>query len=63
LINRIKRTFTQVEKDLVYDLGKQGAGFSDIGRIIEVQPGSAFTILHETGGIKPRQRTRNISHL
>jgi hypothetical protein len=30
-MNRIKRTFTQDEKDLVYDLWKQGAGFSDIG--------------------------------
>lgn len=62
-MSRIKRTFTQDEKDLVYDLWKQGAGFSDIGRVIEAQPGSVFTILRETGGIKPRQRTRNITHL
>lgn len=62
-MKRIKRTFTQEEKDLVYDLWKQGAGFSDIGRVIEAQPGSVFTILRETGGIKPRQRTRNITHL
>jgi len=62
-MKRIKRTFTQEEKDLVYDLWKQGAGFSDIGRVIEAKPGSVFTILRETGGIKPRQRTRNISHL
>lgn len=59
----IKRTFTQEEKDLVYDLWKQGAGFSDIGRVIEAKPGSVFTVLRETGGIKPRQRTRNITHL
>jgi hypothetical protein len=57
------RTFTQAQKDLVYDLWKQGAGFSDFGRIIKVQPGSVFTIIHETGGIKPRQRTKNTSHL
>ena len=62
-MKRTKRTFSQEEKDLVYDLWKQGAGFSDIGRVIEAQPGSVFTILRETGGIKPRQRTRNITHL
>ena len=62
-MKRIKRTFTQEEKDLVYDLWKQGAGFSDIGRVIEAKPGSVFTVLRETGGIKPRQRTRNITHL
>ncbi len=62
-MTRLKRTFTQEEKNLVYDLWKQGAGFSDIGRVIEAQPGSVFTILSETGGIKPRERTRNITHL
>jgi len=62
-MKRIKRTLTKDEKDLVYDLWKQGAGFSDIGRVIEAQPGSVFTILRETGGIKPRQRTRNTTHL
>jgi IS30 family transposase len=62
-MKRIKRTFTQEEKDLIYDLWKQGAGFSDIGRVIEAQPGSVFTVLRKTGGIKPRQRTRNSSHL
>jgi len=48
-MKRIKRTFTQDEKDLVYDLWKQGVGFSHIGRVIEAQPGSVFTILRETG--------------
>jgi len=62
-MKHIKRTFTKDEKDLVYDLWKQGAGFSDIGRVIEAKPGSVFTILRETGGIKPRPRTRNITHL
>ena len=62
-MKRMKRTFTQEERDLVFDLWKQGAGFSDIGRVIEAQPGSVFTVLRETGGIKPRQRTRNITHL
>lgn len=62
-MKRIKRTFTQDERTLVFDLGKQGAGFSDIGRIIEAKPGSVFTILREDGGIKPRPRHRNVSHL
>lgn len=43
-MKRIKRTFTQKEKDLVYDLWKQGAGFSDIGRVIEAQ--HWFSVYH-----------------
>jgi len=62
-MKRIKRTFTKDEKDLAYDLWKQRAGFSDIGRVIEAQPGFVVTILRKTGGIKPRQRTRGITHL
>ena len=46
-MKRTKRTFTQDERTLVFDLWKQGAGFSDIGRIIEAKPGSVFTILGE----------------
>ncbi len=59
----MKRTFTADEKDLVFDLWKNGAGFSDIGRVLEAKPGSIFTILREHGGIKPRKRTRNQTHL
>ncbi len=62
-MKRIKRTYTQDERTLVFDLWKQGAGFSDISRIIEAKPGSVFTILREDGGIKPRPRHRNVSHL
>lgn len=32
-MKRAKRTFTQEEKDLVFDLWKQGIGFSDIGKV------------------------------
>lgn len=46
-MKRIKRTFTQDERTLVFDLWKQGAGFSDIGRIVDAKPGSVFTILRE----------------
>jgi len=62
-MKRLKRAFTQDERNLVFELWKEGAGFSDIGRVIEAKPGSAFTILRESGGIKPKPRHRNISHL
>jgi len=59
----MKRTYTKEERDLVFDLWKQGAGFSDIARVIEAKPGSVFTILREHGGIKPEQRKRSVQHL
>jgi hypothetical protein len=62
-MKRLKRTFTTAERDLVFDLWKDGAGFSDIGRVIEAKPGSVFTILRETGGIKPKPSHRNITHI
>jgi len=62
-MKRSKRTFTPEEKNLIFDLWKQGAGFSDIGRIIEAAPGSIFTVLRESGGIKPKARSRNSTHL
>jgi hypothetical protein len=33
-MKRIKRTFTPEERCLVFDLWKQGAGFSDIGALL-----------------------------
>jgi len=62
-MKRIKRTFTQDEKELIFNLWKQGVGFSDIGRILEAAPGTVFTALRESGGIKPSSRTRNAKHL
>ena len=59
----MKRTFTQDERDIVFDLWKQGAGFSDIGRVIDAKPGSIFTILREHGGIQPEKRRRSAKHL
>jgi len=50
-------------KKLVFDLWKQGAGYSDIGRILDAKPGTVFTVLRETGGIKPSPRSRNQKHL
>ncbi|QPG04603.1 IS30 family transposase [Salinimonas marina] len=62
-MKRTKRTFTPEERALVFDLWKQGAGFSEIGRVVAAKPGSVFTILRENGGIKPEARQRNIIHL
>ncbi len=62
-MKRAKRTFTQEEKDLVFNLWKQGTGYSDIGRILNAAPGTVFTALRETGGIKPNTRKRNRQHL
>ena len=59
----MKRTFTEEERNCVFDLWKQGAGFSDIGRVIDAKPGSIFTILREHGGIKPEKRKRASAHL
>jgi IS30 family transposase len=47
-MKRLKRAFTTDERNLVFDLWKDGAGFSDIGRVIEAKPGSIFTILRVT---------------
>ncbi len=59
----MKRTYTQEERNLVFDLWKQGAGFSDIVRVLDAKPESVFTILREFGGIKPEKRTRAAQHL
>lgn len=62
-MKRPKHTFSIDEKELVFDLWKQGAGYSDIGRVLDSKPGTVFTVLRETGGIKPRPRSSNQKHL
>ena len=59
----MKRTYTQEERELVFDLWKQGAGFSDIAQVLDAKPVSIFTILREHGGIKPEKRKRCSTHL
>ena len=56
-MKRSKRTFTPDEKELIFNLWKQGTGFSDIGKILDAAPGTVFTALRESGGIKPEPRT------
>ncbi len=41
-MKRAKRTFTQDEKELVFNLWKQGTGFSDIGRVLDAAPGTVL---------------------
>jgi hypothetical protein len=40
-----------------------GIGFSDIAKIIDSKPGTIFTVLRDTGGIKPQKRKCSPSHL
>jgi IS30 family transposase len=59
----MKRTFTSQEKDLIFDSWKQGVGFSDIAKSLNSKPGTVFTILRNSGGLKPHKHTRSSSHL
>lgn len=62
-MTRVKRTFTQDEKDLVFKLWKEEAGPSDLGRVLKAASGTVFTALRESGVIKPETRKRNTQHL
>ena len=59
----MKRTFTAQEKEFVFDSWKQGKGFSDIANLLDSKPGTIFTLLRDTGGIKPPTRQRKVKHL
>lgn len=59
----MKRTFTAKEKAFAFDLWKRGTGFSEIARILDSKPGTIFTMLRDTGGIKPSERRRAVAHL
>ena len=59
----MKRTFTSIEKEFVFDSWKKGIGFSQIARLLDSKPGTIFTILRDTGGIKPPERKPSALHL
>lgn len=59
----MKRTYNQDEKDLGFNLWKQGANFSEINRVMDAKPGSIFTILRDNGGFQPNEGKRNSQHL
>ncbi|MDC7896906.1 IS3 family transposase [Escherichia coli] len=54
----MRRTFTAEEKASVFELWKNGTGFSEIANILGSKPGTIFTMLRDTGGIKPHERYR-----
>lgn len=62
-MRRIKRMFTAQEKAFVFESWKSGMGFSDIAKKLDSKPGTIFTILRDTGGIKPAPRKRAPIHL
>ncbi|BDN99340.1 hypothetical protein KAM621c_44450 [Citrobacter braakii] len=49
----MRRTFTAEEKASVFELWKNGTGFSEIANILGSKPGTIFTMLRDTGGINP----------
>jgi hypothetical protein len=59
----MKRTYTEEERDFVFDLWKRGCSFYDIGRMLDAKPGSVFANLREHGGIEPETRKRAALHL
>jgi Transposase and inactivated derivatives, IS30 family len=59
----MRRTFTAKEKASVFELWKKGTGFSEIANILGSKPGTIFTMLRDTGGIKPNERKRAVAHL
>lgn len=62
-MRRKKQLFTPQEKAFIFDSWKRGMGFSDIAKIMSLSPGTVFTALRNTGGIKPAQRKRAAHHL
>lgn len=62
-MKRMKRLFTKQDKDLIFKLWKSGNGFSDIAKKFDAKPGTIFTILRDTGGIKPAVVYRASQHL
>lgn len=59
----MRRTFTVEEKDFIFDAWKDGVGFSDIAKNLNSKPGTIFTVLRDTGGIKPSKRKPSRDHL
>jgi IS30 family transposase len=59
----MRRTFTAKEKAFVFELWKNGTGFSEIANILGSKPRTIFNMLRDTGGIKPNERRRAAVHL
>ena len=59
----MRRTFTAEEKASVFELWKNGTGFSEIANILGSKPGTICTMLRDTGGIKHIERKRAVAHM
>lgn len=59
----MKRTFIAKEKTSIFELWKNGKGFSETAKVLESKPGNLLTMLTDTGGIKPNERRRAVAHL
>ncbi|TKB46494.1 IS30 family transposase [Ferrimonas sediminicola] len=59
----MKRMFSEQEREFVFDSWKRGVGFSEIAQQLDTKPGTVFTMLRDTGGIKPPKRRRKATHL
>ena len=59
----MRRKFTAKEKVSVFELWNNGTGFGEIANILGSKPGTIFTMLRDTGGIKPNERKPAVAHL
>lgn len=59
----MKRTVIAKERDFVFDLWKNGTGFSEMAKILNSKPGTISIMLRDTVGIKPIERKRAVAHL
>ncbi|GAA5445778.1 IS30 family transposase ISAhy3 [Microbulbifer sp. NBRC 101763] len=59
----MKRIFTAEEKEWIFDAWKKGIGFCEIANAIDSKSGTIFTVLRDTGGIKPISRKPSPQHL
>ena len=59
----LRQMYLTEENASVFELWKNGTGFSEIANILGSKPGTIFTMLRDTGGIKPHERKRAVAHL
>ena len=61
----MRRTFTAEEKASVFELWKNGTGFSEIANIpgFKTRNDLHYVKRDDTGGIKPHERKRAVAHL
>lgn len=63
MIKRSRKTFSEDERQLCWELWRQGLGYSDIAREIASKPGTVSGLIRLNGGFAPPQRKRSSRHL